>query len=249
MTTFKDHFSGHSNSYQQYRPTYPDELFQYLASLAPAQDFAWDCATGNGQAAVSLANYFSQVIATDASDKQIAHALPKSNVKYRVAKAENAPITGNSIDLITVAQALHWFDTESFFREALRVLKTKGVLAVWSYRFLSISPELDNTVYYLYKDILDPYWPAERKLVDEGYAHIDFPFHRMSVPSFKMTANWNFSQLLGYLSTWSAVERYKAKQGSDPILIIKDKLQDLWGNPDTSKLIQWPLSMNVGICN
>lgn len=244
--SFKDYFSGHSRSYQQFRPSYPDEMFEFLASIAPGHSLAWDCATGNGQAAISLAKYFMQVIATDASEKQIESATPNSKVTYQVAKAEHTRINESSIELITVAQALHWFDIAAFFREAQRVLTNKGVMAIWSYRFLCISPELDNAIHYLYKDVLDPYWPAERKLVDEGYAHVDFPFHAVSVPSFKMTAEWDLFQLLGYLSTWSAVERYKADQGSDPLLIIKDSLFDFWGDTESVKQVQWPLTMKVG---
>jgi len=246
-STFKDHFSGHASSYQKFRPRYPDEMFEFLASLAPAQKLAWDCATGNGQAAISLSKHFTQVVATDASEKQIANTVPKNNIAYQVAKAEHTQINERSVDLITVAQALHWFDIAAFFQEAQRVLTANGVLAIWSYRFLAISPELDNSVHYLYKDILDPYWPAERKLVEQGYANIDFPFKPVSVPPFKMTADWDLSQLLGYLSTWSAVERYKTDMGSDPLLSIKATLSDLWGDPDSIKQIQWPLSMKVGI--
>ena len=246
-STYKDHFSGHATSYQKFRPTYPDEMFEYLASLAPRKELAWDCATGNGQAAISLSNHFSQIIATDASEKQIANAIPSSDVKYQVANAEHTQINDSSVDLITVAQALHWCDIAAFYQEAQRVLTSNGVLAVWSYRFLSVSQDLDSAVYYLYKDILDPYWPAERKLVEEGYANVDFPFKSVSVPPFNMTAEWNFSQLLGYLSTWSAVERYKAEKGSDPLLIVKDTLRDMWGDVDIAKQIQWPLSIKVGI--
>ncbi|WP_455200897.1 class I SAM-dependent methyltransferase [Kaarinaea lacus] len=245
--SFKDYFSGHSRRYQQFRPSYPDELFDFLASLAPGHSLAWDCATGNGQAAISLAKYFKQVIATDASEKQIERATPNPKVIYQLAKAEHAPLNENSVDLICVAQALHWFDIAAFYREAQRVLTDKGVMAIWSYRFLSISPELDNAIYYLYKDILDPYWPVERKLVDEGYAHVDFPFHTVSAPSFKMTAEWDLSQVLGYLSTWSAVERYKIENGNDPLLIVKDSLCALWGDTKTVKQVQWPLTMKVGL--
>jgi len=246
-STFKDHFSGHASSYQKFRPSYPDEMFEFLASLAPSQALAWDCATGNGQAAISLSKHFAQVIATDASKKQIANTIPNNNIKYQVAKAEHTQIKDRSVDLITVAQALHWFDIAAFFQEAQRVLADSGILAIWSYRFLSISPELDSAIHYLYKDILDSYWPSERKLVDEGYAGIDFPFKQVSVPSFTMTADWNLSQLRGYLSTWSAVERYKADKGSDPLLLIKTTLGDLWGDPDSITQVQWPLTMKVGV--
>lgn len=245
--SFKDHFSGHSSSYQKFRPSYPGEMFEFLVSLTPSQTLAWDCATGNGQAAIALAKHFTQVIATDASENQIANAIPDNNITYQVAEAERTHIKENSVDLITVAQALHWFDIAAFYQEAQRVLTNSGIMAVWSYQFLCISQELDNAIHYLYKDILDPYWPAERKLVEEGYANVDFPFKSVSTPPFNMTAEWNFHQLLGYLSTWSAVERYKAEKSSDPLLIVKDTLRGIWGDVDTAKQIQWPLSMRVGI--
>ena len=185
---FKDHFSSQSSQYQRYRPRYPQALFEWLAMQTPQHALAWDCATGNGQAALALANYFEKVIATDASDNQIAQCSPHPRVAYRVARAEQAPFADTSIDLITVAQALHWFDQSVFFQEAWRVLKPNAVVAVWSYKMLSIAPEINAIVDHYYHDIVGPYWPAERQLVEQGYAPLPAPFREIRAPDFAMTS-------------------------------------------------------------
>ena len=176
----KDHFSGHAACYQQFRPNYPDALFTYLAALCPAHELAWDCATGNGQAAVALAPHFERVIATDASAQQIDQAGPHPNVEYLVAPADKAPINDGIVDLVTVAQALHWFDVKSFYAEVNRSLKSGGVLAVWCYQLHSINPEIDSIVTQLYSGIVGPYWPPERKIVEDGYKSL--PYRSTNLP-------------------------------------------------------------------
>lgn len=245
-TTFKDHFSGNSGEYRKYRPSYPKELFQFLASLSPSTTVAWDCATGSGQAAVKLAQYFSSVIATDASIEQAQNAKPTENVVYEVAQAENAPILSGSIDLITVAQALHWFNAELFFSEAKRVLKNGGIIAVWSYNLLSLTPELDEIIKEFYQSIVGAYWPAERKHIESGYKNILFPFPQVSVPHFSMSAEWTLEELKGYLSTWSAVKRYMENKGSNPIDVIANKLFEKWGAQPKLQKVTWPLSLIIG---
>ena len=244
---YKDHFSGHATDYQKFRPSYPDELFDYLASQAPQRKTAWDCATGNGQAAVSLARRFNQVIATDASDKQIAKALPTRNVRYQVSAAENTTIPDQTIDLITVAQALHWFNTQLFFEEAKRVLKPRGIIAVWSYKMLTIAAEVDAVVSHLYHDIVGSYWPEERKFVDNEYADIVFPFTRLASPVFTMSAQWNRAALRGYLSTWSAVQRYMKVHGVDPLTLIDEPLSEAWGDIDAIRQVTWRLRPKLGV--
>ena len=242
---FKNHFRKCSTAYASYRPGYPTELFAYLASISPDRNVAWDCGTGNGQAALVLAHYFDQVIATDASAEQIANAVPHENVSYEVAAAEAAPLSANSIDLVVVAHALHWFDISQFFREAKRVLKSEGLIAVWAYKLFTVSNEIDKVIQHLYKDIVGRFWPKERRLVEQGYDSLDFPFKELLPPRFLMAADWSSNQLIQYMGTWSAVQRYKDAKGPDPIALVTDELCTLWGT--AKKRVSWPLSLRVGV--
>lgn len=233
MSRFKDYFSVQSTDYRDFRPTYPTVLFQFIANIAPGQALAWDCATGNGQAAVSLAAFFRKIIGTDASARQIQSALPHPKIEYRVCPAEHTDLETNSVDLITVAQALHWFDHKKFFLETQRVSKPKGILAIWSYRLHRITPEIDEIILKYYDAILGNYWPQERKMVDNDYAGIDCPFTPVAVPeAFNMRAYWNFSHLLGYLNTWSAARLYSQKNQTNAFALIQDELAGAWGDPD-----------------
>ena len=248
---FKDHFSDASNDYRLYRPHYPAELFSYLAGLSPQRYCAWDCATGSGQSAVALSDYFSKVIATDASAAQIDSARlvdsPNSRNKicYRVARAEQSEIDKDSVDLIAVAQALHWFDIPAFALEADRVLKHGGMLAVWTYNLLEIQPVIDQQVNHLYASILGDYWPEERQMVENGYANISFPFNELKPPCFEMKAAWMLPQLLGYLHTWSALKRYQKERGVDPVESMMNEFLSSWGAPDSIRAVRWPLSLRV----
>ena len=210
----KDHFSGHADQYEAFRPTYPDALFSYLATLCPSHELCWDCATGNGQAAVALAPYFNTVVATDASQKQIDHAHARENVHYRVAPADRAPLADGSVDLVTVAQALHWFDLPRFYAEVRRVARPDGVIAVWCYQLHTITPEVDAIVEHYYADIVGADWPPERRLVEEGYKTLEFPFVEIAPPTFQMVHSWDMSHVLGYLSSWSATQRYQKRTGA-----------------------------------
>src|SRR5438045_1897140 len=195
--TFKDYFSQHAGAYARHRPHYPPELFEYLASLPTERHLAWDCGTGNGQAAVGLAPYFERVIATDASADQLANAFPHEKVTYRVAIAGSAGLDPGSVDLITVAQALHWFDLEAFFEEVRRTLKPGGAIAVWAYALCRITPALDAIVDRFYFETVGPYWPKERKLVDDGYRSLVFPFNEIEPPTFAIELPWTLPHLLG----------------------------------------------------
>jgi SAM-dependent methyltransferase len=243
---FKDYFSDNSAGYRKYRPAYPDSFFEYLAIIAPSSAAAWDCATGSGQAARKLARHFSKVIATDASIRQISNAVPDENVYYQVARAENSPIHSSAVDLITIAQALHWLDAKPFFAEAKRVLKPKGILAVWSYNLLSVTPQLDDIIERFYKQTVGPYWPPERRLVEEGYQNISFPFTRIVSPDFSMTAEWSLEELLGYIATWSAVKVYRDETGNNPLDALKKELGAHWGEPCRRYQVSWPLSVFIG---
>lgn len=244
---FKDHFSEHSNAYAHYRPRYPAALFAWLAGQTPATTRCWDCATGSGQAAVALAHHFDQVIATDASAAQIKSTMGSDVISYAVAAAENSGLAAASIDLITVAQALHWFDIRAFFREADRVLKEGGLLAILAYNLLRIDVHVDAAILELYRSILNGYWPAERRLIEQGYAGIELPFPQIHSPKFTMEADWDLQQLSGYLNTWSAVKRYKAATGESAIQRIEKSLQSAWGDPSHKKRIQWPLTVRVAV--
>lgn len=245
MEKFKDYFSENSEEYRKFRPTYPAELFSYLASLSNHHQRAWDCATGTGQSARSLSNYFSEIIATDASNTQIKNAIETSRVTYRVATAEKSSIESNSIDLITVAQALHWFNMDAFSKEVNRVLKEGGIIAVWSYNLFSMQENIDGVIENFYGTVLEDFWPKERKIVESGYRNIQLPFKEIEAPIFYMSEEWNLSQLMGYLCTWSAVKNYQKKLGINPVEKIHPELLSLWKKPEKSLHIRWPLNIRL----
>jgi SAM-dependent methyltransferase len=245
LVSFKDHFSKQAEGYAKFRPRYPQKLFDYLGSIAPSRQIAWDCGTGNGQAAGGLASVFDRVIATDASEKQIANAQSHEIVEYRVAPAENSGIGSETIDLIMVAQALHWFGLDRFYLEARRVLKPEGVLAASAYNLLHIEPAIDQIVNRYYYEVVGPFWPPERKLVEQ-FADIPFPFHKIDPPKFEMTADWNLNHLVGYLQTWSSTQRFVAATGSDPLEQISDELHRAWGDSRQTRIVAWPLILRAG---
>jgi len=244
--SFQDHFSTQARDYSRYRPHYPKALFQFLADLSPRPHLAWDCATGNGQAALGLADYFESVEATDASQKQIAQAQAHPRVHYRVATAEASGLSEASVDLVTVAQAFHWFDFEKFYSEVKRVLVKDGVLALWGYHLLSCGPQIDAAILDYYSTTVGPYWPPDRRWVEEKYQGIPFPFEKISTPEFEMETRWNLEGLLGYLGTWSATQKYREAQGHDPIPTLRERLMPQWGNPELKRPIRWPLFLHVG---
>ena len=239
----KDRFSVQSPQYAQYRPVYPDALFDELASLSLARNLAWDCACGTGQASLSMAARYKRVVATDLSAAQLASASTSDNLDYVAALAEAAPLAGESVDLVVVGQALHWFDIEAFFVECRRVLKPGGLLAVLTYNLLSVSPAVDKLIRHLYQEILGAYWDPERKLVEEGYASVEFPFQPLAVSGYAMECHWTCEHLMGYLSTWSAAKRYRADKGSDPLEAVADRLVAAW--PGDQVLVRWPLTTIV----
>jgi len=245
--SFHDHFSDVAKRYADFRPHYPAALFDFLATLKPRNSLVWDCACGNGQATVDLARRFDRVVATDASREQIASAKPNPNVEYRVAPAEQSGLSDGSVALITVAQALHWFDFDRFYAEAKRVLTSDGVLATWAYGINEVEGEAVNElVQNFYSKIVGPYWPPERKLVEEGYRSIPFPFAEIPAPKFRMESRWTFEQLLGYFSTWSATNRYIKSTGRNPLEPLSAQLSRVWGDASSSRLVVWPLSLRVG---
>lgn len=242
---FKDHFSKHAGDYARARPRYPQSLFEYLAGLCVQTTLAWDCGTGNGQAALGLAPWFEKIVATDASGEQLAQAPRHARIEYLQAPAERTPFAPHSCDLITVAQALHWFDSGAFFSEARRVLKKDAVIAVWSYERSRISPEVDAVIEHYYTDIVGQDWPPERKLVAEGYRTIEFPFKEIAPPAFRMELQWTRDEYLDYLYSWSATRRYLQRTGRNPLELISGELKTAW--PDAARLnVTWPINMRIG---
>jgi len=244
--SFKDHFSKQATDYAKFRPQYPRSLFKFVARAAPDDRLVLDCATGNGQAAVALAEFFQEVIALDASADQIANAEPNERVKYRVAAAESTGLAADSVAAITVAQALHWFDLDAFYTEARRVLAPSGVIAVWAYNYLRLSPDLDALVRRYHDEIVGPFWPPERRLVGRGYRKMPFPFHEIETPEFQIEVRWSLGHLLGYLRTWSATQRFLAANERDPVELVEPDLGRAWGNPSERKRAIWPLTVRLG---
>ncbi len=241
---FRDNFSRDSASYAEYRPRYPRDLFAWLASVSVGHELAWDAGTGNGQAAVALADHFNRVIATDPSVKQLEQAVAHPRVEYLVA-AEAADLDPVSVDLATVAQALHWFDRPAFWSEVRRVVRPGGIVAVWCYELQHVSPDLDAVIGRFYRETVGPYWTPDRRLVEDGYRSIEFPFAELAVPSFAMTAEWTLEQQVGYLGTWSAVGRYRDQVGTDPVSLVRPDLERVWG-ADPVRTVSWPLSVRAG---
>lgn len=247
MSSFSDHFSADASSYARFRPGYPPALFEWLASVAPDRRLAWDCGTGSGQAAVQLADHFAHVVATDTSAAQLAHASRRAGVHYAAMSAERSALATGSASLVTVAQARHWFDQPAFFTEARRVLASRGVVAVLSYGLLTLHDStLDDVVRRFHGETVGPYWPPERRLVDEGYRTLVLPFERVDAPTFSMQADWTFDHFVGYLSTWSAVRRARAATGADPVLSVIESLRDAWGGEENVRRVDWPLTLHAG---
>lgn len=242
MASFEDRFGAQAATYAASRPAYPAALFAFLAAESPRREHAWDCATGNGQAAVALAAHFEHVAATDASADQLAHAARHPRVRYRVAPAEASGLEGASVDLVTVAQALHWFDRPAFFAEVGRVLRSGGLLAVWTYALAAITPAVDRVTDQLYRQTLRGYWSPARRQVEEGYAGFAFPFEPVAVPAFAMEEPWTLDRWIGYLRSWSALEAYRKATGEDPVPYAA--LAAAWGAAET-RLVRWPLTLYV----
>jgi SAM-dependent methyltransferase len=243
---FQDHFSALATGYATFRPSYPPELFAFLADLSAQRAVAWDCATGTGQAALGLAGHFAQVIATDASAAQIAHAVPHPRISYRVASAEASGLADASVDLVTVAQAAHWFDLPAFYAEVRRVLRPGGVLALWGYERLIVPNEIAETFQNFYEQTLAGFWPPERHFVETGYRDLPFPLAPLMAPEIALRAEWNLPQLLGYFGTWSAVKRCREATGCDPLLPLAAALESDWGSPAATKPLKWPTFWKLG---
>lgn len=246
MAEFKDHFSALAQDYARYRPCYPASLFADLAAIAPSRARAWDCATGNGQAAGGLAGWFDEVIATDASAAQLASATGPANVRFVLAPAEASGLPDASVDLLLVAQAAHWFDLPAFYAEAERVLRPGGVLALLTYSGVRINADLDPLLRDFHHGLLGPFWPPERAHVERDYRDLPFPWPEISFPAQEMTASWTLDELLGYLGTWSATRAFREARGEDPLPGLRARLLPAWGDPACPLTVRWPLPLRIG---
>ena len=255
MAAFRDHFSGHAEDYARWRPSYPEELYAWLATLT-ATGRVWDCATGNGQAAVALARRFERVVATDASLDQLARTEargagsgskgPRGRVSYLCAEATRSGLAAGSVDLVTVAQALHWFDLEPFHAEVRRVVRPGGAIAAWTYDLLRVGPEIDRAVSRFHDVTVGEDWPDERRHVDGRYAEIELDFEPIAPPPFRMRREWDLPQLLAYVGTWSAVRRFESRSGRDPLPELAAALEPVWGPPERRREVRWHLTVLAG---
>jgi hypothetical protein len=242
---FKDHFSKHSAAYRLFRPIYPPELYVYLAQLAPQRALAWDCATGNGQAAVGLAAHFAAVIATDASAAQLAQRQQHDRVVYACSTAERAALKDHCCDLITVAQSAHWFEHAAFHAQVSRVARRGAAVAIWTYGHCTVDAEVDQAVASFNSKVVGKYWPPERHYVDSGYRTLPFAFARIETPPFALSVEWGCEDLVSYIGTWSAVSRYRDAVGSDPLGSLRERLALSWTD-GTTRRVSWPLHLIAG---
>jgi SAM-dependent methyltransferase len=243
--SFADHFSGVAPAYARHRPHYSPGWFAHLANLCQNHDCAWDCATGTGQAALGLVSHFRQVIASDASAQQVAQAQAHPRIEYRVFPAESTDLGDRSLDLITVAQAYHWFDPERFFGEVQRVARPGAVIALWGYGLNQIQPRVDAVMQHLYTDLLREHWPLERGHIHSRYRQLPFPFPQLPFPDTVMEVEWSLADLLAYLRTWSGVLRYQEATGQDPISLLEPEFQQAWGE-QTRQTVRWPMFGYLG---
>jgi SAM-dependent methyltransferase len=246
MSGPEDRISWRAKVYAATRPDYPDHLFECLDSLSPGHDLAWDCATANGQAAIPLARTFRSVVATDADGGQISYAKAHPRIRYAVARADRAQLPDASVDLVTVAQALHWFARTEFYAEVGRVLRPGGVFAAWSSFLPSDCPEVDAAVSRLYHEVLKDYWPCQAKFVEERYESIPFPFEEVARRTLPMVGHWGLPRLAAYLGTWAAVPRYVRQTGREPIDEVLEGLESGWGKADALREVRWTITLRVG---
>lgn len=247
MKTPLDKFSNQSQTYKKYRPTYPQELYDIILAHTVARNKCWDCGTGNGQVASHLANYFEKVYATDLSQNQIANAIQKENIQYAVERAEQTYFEDDQFDLITVGQAIHWFDFEAFNKEVKRVAKHKATLAVWGYSLLRISPELDPLIDHFCNNTVGPFWNKERRYIDEEYETVQLDFEESKIEhNLSIRAKWQIEHLDGFLNSWSSVQNYKREKGGEnPVNTLMEEVKRIWPSGE-SKEVRFPMFLRLG---
>jgi len=242
--TFADHFSGHASSYAAFRPRYPPALYEWLTALSPCAELAWDAGTGNGQVAHGLATRFARIVATDPSAQQLAHAVPHPRIKFECSTYSTS-IADGAAQLVTVGQALHWFDLPAFFAEVRRVLQSRGIVAAFAYTHSRVTPEVDALVRAFHDDTVGPYWAPEHHLIHAGYRTLQLPIAELAAPAFEIVEQWTLEQYRGFLRTWSSVQRLIAAGGAARVLAFESELAERWGEA-TSRPVLWPLVLRVG---
>ena len=245
--SFQDYFSAQAEIYAKIRPHYPERLYKFLANHLDEHKLAWDCATGNGQAALGLTPFFDKIVATDASKKQLEHAIKHDKIEYRIAPAEDSSFLNESVNLVTVATAAHWFDLERFYKEVNRVLKKGGLLAVWSYAGNSVNAEIDVLLNDFAFNFLKEYWPgASYWNWENKYKDLPFPYPLISAPEFVIKKKWNLKNQVAYIYSWSATQNYIKKHNKDPLEEIISELLNLWGDETIEKSVTWNLHTKIG---
>ncbi len=246
MKRTKENFSKQAHLYRKFRPQYPKALLQMLAELPENNVCLWDCGTGNGQVAAALSTAFKTVQATDISTEQIKYAIPKDNIHYSVQAAEKTSFDANQFDLITVAQAMHWFDFDAFYKEVQRVAKKNAILAIWGYGLLRISEEIDVLIDDYYTQIIGPYWDVERKHIDNHYTSIPFPFEALEINrSYSIDLQWKLDELEGYLNTWSSLQKYLREHATNPVDTVIKQIEAYWGKEEI-KEVSFPIFLKIG---
>lgn len=241
----KDNFSSDSDKYARFRPTYPSDFFDYLNSLLPLKQYAWDCGTGNGQVAQELAKTFERVFATDISQSQIANAIQTENISYSLQPAEKTDFPDQMFDLIIVAQAIHWFDFDKFYAEVKRTSKENALICIIGYGRIEISTKIDQIITHFYQNVVGTFWDKERKYLDENYSTIPFPFREIQPPTFIIRHLWTLEHLIGYLNTWSGVKHFIKQNGYNPVDQLQIEIKQNWGNEKTRE-IRFPLLLRIG---
>ena len=247
MESPKDKFSSQSSTYKKFRPTYPDELYDAILKTVKSRNECWDCGTGNGQVAVELSKHFKKVYATDLSQKQIDNAEKRENIVYSVGTAEKTEFEDNKFDLITAAQAAHWFNMEAFNAEMRRVCKNSGIVSVWGYGLLRINDPINKLIDKFYNDIIGPYWDAERRHIENEYNSLNFDFDELNTPkNLFIKIRWTLREFEGYLNSWSSVQNYKELKKENPVTWMMDNLKKLWGE-NVQKEVRFPIFMKMGV--
>lgn len=241
---FSDRFSERAAAYASCRPTYPAALASWLADAAPARERAWDAGCGSGQLSVLLAEHFEEVIASDASAAQLGHARAHARVHYVCAAAEASGLADASMDLAVAAQAAHWFDRPRWFAEVERVTRPRGIVALITYGLAVIEPAIDALVRRFHHEDVGRHWAPERRLVDDGYRTIEFPFDEIVAPRLAIRERWTADAFIGYVGTWSAVHELRRAGKAAKLDDFAAAVRAAWGGQ--AREVAWPLAMRVG---
>ena len=240
-------FDDGGRSYALFRPDYPPELAAGLASLSPRQGRALDVGCGTGQLTLQLTEHFKDVVGLDPSKEQLVNAPAHARVTWLCAPAEDIPLDDGSADLIVAAQAAHWFDRPAFYAEARRLAAPGAVIALVSYGVLCLdTAALNDRFARFYHEEIGPFWPPERKLVDGGYAGIEFPFQELPAPALAIERDWELGEFLGYISTWSAVRRVVEADRLEILSTFTREISELWNGDECRHRVTWPMKMRIG---